>query len=62
MDGRITLAGESIGGLRTDQIARKGVGYVPQVRDVFETLTVKENLEMGGFCSGAVRWRPASPR
>ncbi len=52
MDGRITLAGESIGGLRTDQIARKGVGYVPQVRDVFETLTVKENLEMGGFVLG----------
>jgi ABC-type branched-subunit amino acid transport system ATPase component len=52
MGGRITLAGESIGGLRTDQIARKGVGYVPQVRDVFETLTVRENLEMGGFVLG----------
>jgi ABC-type branched-subunit amino acid transport system ATPase component len=47
--GSITLAGEAIGGLRTDQITRRGVGYVPQVKDVFETLTVKENLEMGGY-------------
>jgi ABC-type branched-subunit amino acid transport system ATPase component len=47
--GVITLAGESIGGLRADQVARKGVGYVPQVRDVFESLSVRENLEMGGY-------------
>jgi ABC-type branched-subunit amino acid transport system ATPase component len=47
--GSITLAGEAIGGLRTDQIVRRGVGYVPQVKDVFETMTVKENLEMGGY-------------
>jgi ABC-type branched-subunit amino acid transport system ATPase component len=47
--GTITLGGESIAGLATDRIARKGVGYVPQVRDVFETLTVQENLEMGGY-------------
>jgi ABC-type branched-subunit amino acid transport system ATPase component len=49
IEGRITLAGALISGLRTDQIARKGVGYVPQVKDVFETLTVRENLEMGGY-------------
>jgi ABC-type branched-subunit amino acid transport system ATPase component len=49
MEGTITLGGESIGGLPTDRIARMGVGYVPQVRDVFETLTVRENLEMGGY-------------
>jgi ABC-type branched-subunit amino acid transport system ATPase component len=48
-EGAITLDGEVISGLRTDQIARRGVGYVPQVRDVFETLTVRENLEMGGY-------------
>ena len=28
---------------------RRGIGYVPQVRDVFETLSVQENLEMGGY-------------
>ena len=46
MAGDIQLAGEPIGGLRPDQVARHGVGYVPQVRDVFEPLSVKENLEM----------------
>lgn len=50
--GRISLDGEEIGGLPTDQIARKGVGYVPQVRDVFDTLSVRENLEMGGYALG----------
>lgn len=49
LEGEVTLGGESVGGLRTNQIARKGVGYVPQVRDVFEPLTVRENLEMGGY-------------
>jgi branched-chain amino acid transport system ATP-binding protein len=48
-EGRITLDGKDIGGRRTDRIARLGVGYVPQVRDVFDTLTVRENLEMGGY-------------
>ena len=48
-EGRITLEGKDIGGRRTDRIARLGVGYVPQVRDVFDTLTVRENLEMGGY-------------
>lgn len=32
-----------------EEIARAGVGYVPQVDDVFGPLTVKENLEMGGY-------------
>jgi ABC-type branched-subunit amino acid transport system ATPase component len=52
MAGQITLDGDRLGGLRTDQIARKGVGYVPQVKDVFDTLTVRENLEMGGYVLG----------
>src|SRR5438105_960817 len=37
MAGRITLDDRVISGLRTDQIARLGVGYVPQVKDVFDT-------------------------
>ena len=48
-EGEIVLAGRRIDGERTDRIARAGVGYVPQTRDVFETLTVRENLEMGGY-------------
>jgi ABC-type branched-subunit amino acid transport system ATPase component len=32
-----------------EDLARRGVGYVPQVNDIFEPLTVLENLEMGGY-------------
>jgi len=49
LEGAIELGGQAITGFTTDRIARLGVGYVPQVRDVFETLTVRENLEMGGY-------------
>ena len=49
MEGRIVLAGEDVSSLSSEQIARKGVAYVPQVEDVFETLSVRENLEMGGY-------------
>ena len=49
MEGEIVLAGRRIDGERTDRIARAGVGYVPQTRAVFETLTVRETLEMGGY-------------
>jgi ABC-type branched-subunit amino acid transport system ATPase component len=47
LEGHIRLDQQPLTGLRADQVARAGVGYVPQVRDVFEPLTVKENLEMG---------------
>jgi len=47
--GEIIYNGEDITNLRTDQIVRKGIGYVPQVDNVFVNLTVKENLEMGGY-------------
>jgi len=47
--GEVRLDGRNVTRLRPDQLARMGLGYVPQTRDVFEGLTVKENLEMGGF-------------
>jgi ABC-type branched-subunit amino acid transport system ATPase component len=47
--GTITLAGERIAGLPANKVIRRGVGYVPQVKDVFEPLTVRENLEVGGY-------------
>jgi ABC-type branched-subunit amino acid transport system ATPase component len=49
MEGEITLGDIRLNGLQVEEVARCGVGYVPQVRDVFEPLTVKENLEMGGY-------------
>ena len=47
--GQISFAGEDITGRRADQIARCGISYVPQERNVFASLTVEENLEMGAF-------------
>jgi len=47
--GSIKLKGEEIMGLSPDRIVRKGMAYVPQVENVFPTLTVHENLEMGAF-------------
>jgi branched-chain amino acid transport system ATP-binding protein len=42
--GRITLFGERIAGLAPEAIARRGIGFVPQGRRIFPTLTVRENL------------------
>lgn len=48
-DGRVHLDGEDVTRLPLEQLVRRGIGYVPQVDDVFETLRVHENLEMGGY-------------
>ena len=45
--GRIMWKGRDIAGLRTDLIAHAGIGYVPEDRQVFPTLTVRQNLELG---------------
>ncbi|AMJ59919.1 urea ABC transporter ATP-binding subunit UrtE [Bosea sp. PAMC 26642] len=45
--GRISFGGEDISTMRTEDRARAGVGFVPQGREVFPLLTVKENLETG---------------
>jgi branched-chain amino acid transport system ATP-binding protein len=42
--GEIRLNGADITGLRPDQRAHKGIGWVPQERDIFRSLTVEENL------------------
>ncbi|MBW1667809.1 MAG: ABC transporter ATP-binding protein, partial [Deltaproteobacteria bacterium] len=47
--GKIILNDEDITGLKPDRIARKGISYVPQVDNVFPSLTIQENLEMGAF-------------
>lgn len=44
--GVVTLAGERIDGLPTHKIVQRGVGYVPEDREVFARLTVAENLAM----------------
>jgi ABC-type branched-subunit amino acid transport system ATPase component len=47
--GSIVLDGLEITGKLPEDVARIGVGYVPQVDDVFGPLSVRENLEMGGY-------------
>ena len=45
--GRVTLRGQDITGKRPSEIARLGMAYVPQRDNVFESMTVLENLELG---------------
>lgn len=47
-EGQIDFAGRPIGRLNTEDIARLGVGHVPDGRGTFTRLTVEENLQLGG--------------
>ena len=47
--GDIRMDGESILRVKTDQIVKKGIVYVPEGREVFPDLSVEDNLEMGAF-------------
>jgi ABC-type branched-subunit amino acid transport system ATPase component len=47
MSGDIRFEGAPIGGMDTHDIAALGIGYVPQTRNVFASLTVQENLDLG---------------
>ncbi len=47
--GRVRLDGEDITGLSPQARVRKGMGFVPQTSNIFASMTVEENLEMGAF-------------
>lgn len=47
--GKILFQGKNIAGLRPNQIVQRGMCYVPQLANVFRSLSVEENLEMGAF-------------
>jgi len=47
--GTIIFKGKNIAGLKSDRIVREGMGYVPQIANVFASLSIEENLEMGAF-------------
>ena len=47
--GRVLLRGEEISRVASNQLVGKGLAWVPQLDDVFTTLTVRENLELGGY-------------
>ena len=58
--GSVRFKGEEIVGVETFRIAHKGLGYVPENRDVFPTLTVAQNLALGLKTGGAKgRWSAA---
>ena len=47
--GRVVLRGEEITSLEAHELVSKGVGYVPQNDNVFPSLTIEENLQMGSY-------------
>ena len=47
--GSVTLEGSDITDLRPEERVLRGMGFVPQTQNVFTTLSVEENLEMGAF-------------
>jgi neutral amino acid transport system ATP-binding protein len=55
--GRVTLRGEDLTGLAPHSITRRGMSYVPQLDNVFPSLSVEENLEVGSLQRSATRER-----
>ena len=47
--GDVTYKGDDISNLKAHELVERGIGYVPQINNVFPSLTVEENLEMGLF-------------
>jgi branched-chain amino acid transport system ATP-binding protein len=52
--GTVVFEGDDITGHQAHELVRKGVGFVPQSRNVFPSLTVSENLEMGAYLKPSV--------
>jgi len=48
-EGDVMLDGQSLAGLRADQMVTRGLALAPQTSNVFASLTIQENLEMGAF-------------
>jgi branched-chain amino acid transport system ATP-binding protein len=51
--GEVRLDGEKLSGRPAYEIARRGIGYVPETRDIFPSLTVSENLKLATRIAGA---------
>jgi len=51
--GRVLLGDVDVTGMRPNQLVRQGIGYVPQRQNVFATLSVRDNLAMGGITTPA---------
>ena len=53
-NGKVSFLGNDITGMKAHELVEQGVGYVPQTQNVFQSLTVSENLEMGCFIKPSV--------
>ena len=58
--GAVTFAGERIDGLNPEQVARRGIAYIPQGRRLFPSLSVDEHLSMLAKGTRGKRWTPAA--
>jgi branched-chain amino acid transport system ATP-binding protein len=47
--GTVSYRGEDVTGQKANTLVSKGIGYVPQINNVFPSLTIRENLEMGAY-------------
>ncbi|HWF57917.1 MAG TPA: ABC transporter ATP-binding protein [Candidatus Dormibacteraeota bacterium] len=47
--GRVELNGEDVTGMGPHKLVRRGVGYLPQLMNIFDQMSVLENLQMGGY-------------
>jgi branched-chain amino acid transport system ATP-binding protein len=47
--GAVTLEGEDITNQKANQLVQAGIGFVPQTNNVFPSLTIEENMQMGMF-------------
>jgi branched-chain amino acid transport system ATP-binding protein len=54
--GSVRFEGEEIGGRRADKIAQRGIGFVPEERGIFASLSVEENLKLPPIVSAADAW------
>ncbi len=48
-DGTVWYRGDDVTGKKANFLVARGIGYVPQINNVFPSLTIRENLEMGGY-------------
>ena len=56
--GKVRFSGEELAGRPPELRARRGIGFVPQGREIFPQLTVRENLELGVLAGGRKRTLP----
>jgi branched-chain amino acid transport system ATP-binding protein len=49
ISGRVSIGGEDVTRLKPYQLIHRGVGYLPQLANVFDVMSVLENLQMGGY-------------